>query len=138
MREWFQRVTFTKKYSGDNIQKIIQTYNYRLIENQRELYLENGIKRTIDNYIQIITFRVLHSEKHTEKHSEIYITFISFSGKKEISNVYTKRYFKSLSGQKTLSNNDQRKSVIERKYLLRRYFILLYFLCLKCYSMLLT
>ena len=128
MREWFQRVTFTKKYSGDNIQKIIQTYNYRLIENQRELYLENGIRRTIENYIQRITFRVLHSEKHTEKHSEIYITFISFPRKKEISNVYTKRYFTTLSGRKTLSKNDQRKSVIERKYLLRRYFILLYFL----------
>lgn len=63
MREWFQTVTFTKKYSGDNIQKIIQTYNYRLIENQRELYLENGIRRTIENYIQRITFKVLHSEK---------------------------------------------------------------------------
>ena len=102
MREWFQTVTFTKKYSGDNIQKIIQTYNYRLIEDQRELYLENGIRRTIENYIQRITFRVLHSEKHTEKHSEIYITFISFPRKKEISNVYTKRYFTTLSGQKTL------------------------------------
>ena len=55
-----------------------------------------------------------------EQPQEIYITFISFLHKKEISRVYTekKRYFNTLKGQKTLSNNKDRKSVIERKYIL--------------------
>ena len=54
-----------------------------------------------------------------EQPQEIYITFISFLHKKEISRVYMeKKYFDTLKGQKTLSNNKDRKSVIERKYIL--------------------
>ena len=34
----FQRVTFRKKHSDDNIQRIIKSYIQRLTENYRELY----------------------------------------------------------------------------------------------------
>ena len=101
----FQRVAFRNNHS-DNVQRIIDSYIQRLIEDYRKLYSENTFgelqritftEKHSNNNIQIITFRKTFRITLTD------LTFISFSRKKKISSVHTRRYFKTLKGKKTLS-----------------------------------
>ena len=108
-----QRVKLKKKHPDDTVQKIMKNYIQRLIEKHRELCSWNNIQRIIENNIQKIKITKTLVELYLENNIQR-ITFrdphdfhIFIAQERNQYCLYgTRRYFNTLKGQRTLSNNE--------------------------------
>ena len=115
----------TGSHSENNIQTMTFTKTFR------ELRLANSIQRITfkglqSKNIQRITLRGLHA-KNIQRliFRDLHNFHIFLVQERNYQGLQkTRTYFKNFEGQKTLSNNEQKKIVIERKYLLKRYLVL--------------